>query len=146
MIYSALIVWHNLEALGKGCGLFNINQNVSIYQRHCLKVRVWSTLNKILTLSQIKRFSLAFNPEQKFNTMSWTNHRKKLKSVYKVFVNRFQLFFIYQLTYLLTILLKLFQFISVPYCASIAPLLHWGYVICLLLQFRSVSKCTYHNE
>ena len=33
-------------------------------------------------------------------------------------------FLIYQLTYLLTILLKLFQFISVPYCASIAPLLH----------------------
>ena len=60
VIYSALIVWHNLEALGKGCGLFNINQNVSIYQRHCLKVRVWSTLNKILTLSQIHFFFFLF--------------------------------------------------------------------------------------
>ena len=40
------------------------------------KVRVWSTSKQILTLSQIKQFSPpSFNPEQKFNTMSWTNSR-----------------------------------------------------------------------
>ena len=91
MIYSALIVRHNLEALGKGCGLFNINQNVSIYQRHCLKVRVWSTLNKILTPSQIKRFSLPSNTEQKFNTMSWTNHRisSDMKLMYHISIGTF---------------------------------------------------------
>ena len=39
-IHLASIVRHNLKAMAKGCGLFNISPDLPIYQRDCLKVRV----------------------------------------------------------------------------------------------------------
>ena len=75
VIYSApIIVIHNLEAMGEGCDIFNINQNLSIYRRDFFKVRVWSTPQKTLNLSQTKRCSPpSFHIQEKFNTMPWSN-------------------------------------------------------------------------